>query len=95
MTITTCCATTCCDLHQPALPCNRYDGTCFSGFDGLVSAFLFAVETQQTIGEDNGKDNGIAWFVTLLVLSGSAELLITVRRSPQMIISTGLLSNAT
>ena len=39
---------------QAALVC-RYDSTCLSGFEsnygGFVSAFLFATETQQTIGE--------------------------------------------
>jgi hypothetical protein len=29
----------------------KYDGKCFIGIQSAVSAFLFAIETQQTIGE--------------------------------------------
>ena len=37
----------------------RLDDTCFTGFNYLVSAFLFTVETQQTIGERRRCTSGV------------------------------------
>ncbi len=44
-------------VHQYPSTCCRHDKTCVAGFEkryhGVVSAFMFATETQQTIGKTN------------------------------------------
>jgi len=40
-------------VNMHVSPCRQvwhFDGTCFIGFDDFQSAFLFSLETQQTIG---------------------------------------------
>lgn len=39
-------------MMPPVQLCCRVDGSCFLGFHSFLSAFLFSIETQNTIGED-------------------------------------------